>query len=68
MSNEKKVSWIQAGPQFISEAVSELKKVHTPSITETVQATIVTLIIMSVVSVLLFLLDFTFGSILASLL
>lgn len=68
MSTEKKVNWITAAPNFVAESISELKKVHSPTLGETIQATIVTLIIMSVVSILLFLLDFAFGSILRSLL
>jgi preprotein translocase SecE subunit len=68
MSTEKKTNWLTAAPTFVSESVAELKKVHSPTTAETVQATIVTLIIMSVVSILLFLLDLAFGSVLRSLL
>ncbi|MCB0331683.1 MAG: preprotein translocase subunit SecE, partial [Bdellovibrionales bacterium] len=47
---------------FLNESVEELKKVSVPTRQETIQATIVTMIIMVFVALCLFLLDFLFGN------
>lgn len=59
---------ISQAPQFISEAVSELKKVSFPTRKETMQATMVTAMIIGIVSLCLFLMDVVFGRIVAALL
>ena len=46
---------------FVSESVTELKKVNTPTRAEATQACLVTLFIMMFVSVCLFLADLFFG-------
>jgi preprotein translocase SecE subunit len=53
---------------FFRESIDELKKVTTPTKQETVQATIVTIIIMVFVALCLFLLDFLFGNLMESVL
>jgi preprotein translocase SecE subunit len=55
-SGEAKVSPLT----FIKDSVDELKKVHTPTRAETVQATIVTLFIMVFISLVLFVFDLVF--------
>ena len=47
---------------FLRESVNELKKVHSPTRQETVQATMVTLVIMVFVALMLFVLDLVFQS------
>ncbi|MCI5064924.1 preprotein translocase subunit SecE [bacterium] len=55
-------------PQFFRESVGELKKVTTPTRQETIQATIVTIIIMVFIALCLFFLDFLFGNLMESVL
>lgn len=47
--------------QFLRESVGELKKVQHPTRQETIQASLVTLLIMVLVSIVLSLFDFIFG-------
>ncbi len=65
---EKKSSSIVQGKEFLTDSVEELKKVTTPNRPETVQATLVTLFIMSFIAILLFLMDFLFSKIMGSIL
>lgn len=53
---------------YFSASVGELKKVSTPTRQETIQATIVTLVIMIVVALCLFVLDMVFGRIMTAVL
>jgi len=53
---------------FFHESVEELKKVTVPTRQETIQATLVTLIIMVFVAMCLFFMDFLFGSLMRSVL
>jgi preprotein translocase SecE subunit len=55
------VSIVKDSTQYIRDSIDELKKVHSPTRAETIQATVVTFVIMVVVSVVLFLLDLLFG-------
>lgn len=55
------------GVTFVGEAWGELKKVSFPTRQETMQATIVTLFIMSFVAVCLFVLDWVFNRLMAAL-
>jgi preprotein translocase SecE subunit len=48
-------------PRFLTETVDEAKKISHPTRQETVQATIVTVIIVCFVSTCLFVLDFVFN-------
>ncbi len=54
--------------EFIRESIVELKKVHHPTRAETIQATMVTLVIMIVVALCLFVLDMTFKTLMHSFL
>ena len=54
-------------PEYLRESVAELKKVTSPTRAETIQATLVTMLIMVFVSVSLFLMDLVFGRIINSL-
>lgn len=62
------VGVVSQSASFFRESVDELKKVTTPTRQETVQATIVTIVIMVFVALCLFLLDFLFGNLMESVL
>ncbi len=67
---DTKISIVQpvAGfPRFVGESDAELKKVHTPTRAEAMQATMVTLFIMCIVSLVLFVMDAVFGRLMTSL-
>ena len=53
---------------FVSESTEELKKVSTPTRAETIQSTLVTIVIMVFVSVCLLLLDLFFNYLMSNLL
>ena len=53
--------------EFLRESLAELKKVHTPTRAETIQATLVTLFIMVFVAVVLFVLDVLFKGLMHAL-
>lgn len=61
-------SAIEQGRSFLSESVDELKKVTTPTRAETIQATIVTLVIMFFVAICLFIMDWLFNGLTKTLL
>lgn len=54
--------------EFFHESIAELKKVHSPTKAETIQATLVTLFIMFFVAVTLFFLDMIFKGLMHALL
>ncbi|RMG40163.1 MAG: preprotein translocase subunit SecE [Candidatus Dadabacteria bacterium] len=60
---ESKKNIIRQVSEFFSESVDELKKVSTPTRQETIQATMVTLLIMVVVSLSLLIMDWIFSNI-----
>lgn len=53
---------------FVSKALDELKKISFPTRAETIQATLVTIVIMTVVSLCLVVLDIIFDTITKSIL
>ena len=53
---------------FLRDSVAELKKVHSPTRAETIQATLVTLFIMFFIAIVLFVLDMVFQGLMHSLL
>lgn len=53
---------------FIKDSLDELKKVTTPTKQETVQATMVTILMLTVMALCLFLLDVTFNGIMSAVL
>jgi preprotein translocase SecE subunit len=59
-ANESATGFFGSGG-FLDESVQELKKVTTPTKQETIQATLVTLVIMTFVSICLFLMDWFFS-------
>lgn len=61
-------STIARGTGFFRESVEELKKVQTPTRQETVQATIVTVVVLAFVSMCLFILDAIFQAVMGVLL
>lgn len=61
MAESEKTTGIMAIPQFFRESWLELKKVHAPTRPETIQATIVTLIMVVIVSSFLGGVDFLLG-------
>jgi len=65
---EKPESTIAQGRLFLSESVEELKKVTYPTRAETIQATLITLVIMSFIAVCLFLMDLLFNTVMDNLL
>jgi len=70
MASEKVVenpSLITQGRTYLSEAVDEIKKVSTPTRQETVQATLVTIVIMLFIAFCLFILDLIFSNLMKAL-
>ena len=67
-ATEKSGNVVSKAFGFASESIEELKKVSTPTRQETIQATLVTLIIMIFVAVCLFVLDFVFSKVLLEIL
>lgn len=61
-------SFITKGTSFVSDSVDELKKVTSPTRQETIQATMVTMIIVFVVAISLFILDLIFGKLMTAVL
>ncbi len=61
-------SSVSSARGFLAESVDELKKVTTPTRQETIQATLVTLVIMIFVAVCLFLLDILFSNLMGAVL
>jgi preprotein translocase subunit SecE len=54
---DKLKSYLEQGISFVQEAWTELSKVHFPSLKETVQATAVILVLITVIAVWLGLID-----------
>jgi len=54
--------------QYFRESITELKKVHSPTRAETIQATMVTLAIMVFVALVLFMFDVVFKKLMDALL
>lgn len=65
---EEGVSKIQQTRNFLTESVSEIQKVSFPTRRETTQAMIVTVIIISFISLYLFLADVVFSRLVGALL
>lgn len=65
---EEGVSKIQEAKSFLTEAVGEIQKVSFPTRRETTQAMIVTVIIISFISLYLFLADVVFSRLVGALL
>ena len=57
-----------SGKGYLSESVAELKKVTTPTRQETIQATLVTIVIMTFVALCLMVLDLLFRTLMDALL
>jgi len=64
----EKTSLIAGTRNFIVESFAELKKITRPSRQETMQAAMVTVVIMFFISICLFLLDLVFSKIIGALL
>jgi preprotein translocase subunit SecE len=60
-------SAIVKGRSYLSESIAELKKVSYPTRQQTMQATLVTLVIVIFVAICLFLLDVIFGKLMEAL-
>ena len=56
------------GGSFLSESVAELKKVTFPTRQQTIQATLITVFLVMVISLALFLLDVIFGQLMRAIL
>lgn len=56
------------GGSFLSESVAELKKVTFPTRQQTIQATLITVLLVMVISLALFLLDVIFGQLMRAIL
>jgi len=63
---EEKASIVGRGSSYISDSIAELKKVVFPTRQETIQATIVTVLIVIFVSICLFLLDVVFNQLMST--
>lgn len=63
----KKASWPAQATEFFNESIEELKKVSAPTKQETIQATLVTILIMVVVAFSLLVLDFIFSKLMIAL-
>lgn len=61
-------SGVSRGFGIVRDSLDEIKKVTTPTRQETIQATIVTMFVVSIVSILLFCLDFLFNRLMVLLL
>ena len=64
----EKTSWLGASRDFVIESVGELKKITRPTREETMQAALITVVIMMFISICLFLLDLVFSRIIGALL
>ena len=60
-------SAVVKGRSYLSESIAELKKVSYPTRQQTMQATLVTLVIVVFVSICLFILDVVFGKLMEAL-
>ena len=49
------------GSRYVTESIDELKKIHTPTRQETIQATVVTLVIVVFISCIVAMMDLVFG-------
>lgn len=65
---EEKRSYFVQAKDFWNNCVEELRKVSTPTRAETIQATVVTVVIMLFVALCLTLMDFLFDRIMGALL
>lgn len=65
---ESSGSVLSKGPSYISASIAELKKVTHPTRQETIQATLVTLVIIGFVALCLFVLDVILNRLMAALL
>ena len=59
---------IKRGTSFLSDSVTELKKVTFPTRQETIQATLVTVFIIMFVAISLFVLDLVFNQLMSAIL
>ncbi|MCB0332793.1 MAG: preprotein translocase subunit SecE [Bdellovibrionales bacterium] len=64
----KKDKESHSGKGFLTESVGELKKVSTPTRQETIQATLVTIVIMTFVAICLMVLDVIFRTLMDAVL
>lgn len=60
-------SVVAKGRSYVSESIAELKKISHPTRQQTVQATLVTLVIVVFVSLCLFILDVIFGKLMQAI-
>lgn len=68
MTTGEATSWVAQSRSFVTESIAELKKITRPTRQETMQAAIVTLVIMFFMALCLFLLDLLFSKIVGALL
>ncbi|RIL09819.1 MAG: preprotein translocase subunit SecE [Proteobacteria bacterium] len=61
-------SFVSRSSRYFSESVDELKKVSSPTRAETIQATVVTLFLVVLVSGVVALMDLAFGQLMKTLL
>lgn len=66
-SASESTSWVKQGSEFVSESMEELKRISTPTKAETIQATLVTIVIMSFVALALFVMDMLFSAVMKSI-
>ena len=64
--DQEKESIVDQSRGFLTESVEELKKVTTPTRQETIQATLVTVVIMTFVAICLMILDLIFRTVMDS--
>lgn len=60
-------SVVSKGRSYVSESIAELKKISHPTRQQTVQATIVTLVIVVLAAICLFILDVIFGKVMQAI-
>lgn len=65
---KQRESALSTGKGYFAESMDELKKVTTPTRQETIQATLVTIVIMTFVALCLMVLDLLFRTLMDSLL
>lgn len=68
VKSQESVSKFAQGKAFFSESVDELKKVTTPTRQETIQTTLVAVVIIAFVGICLLVLDFVFNRVMTALL
>lgn len=58
---ESEGSIFSRGSRYVSESLDELKKIHSPTRQETIQATVVTMVIVVFISAVVAMMDLIFG-------